>query len=72
MDQMELGRWFGRMEATLEDHGRRLLKLESRRPQEVTDWRATLPYIYGVTILALAILGKISWAEAIQGIIGSR
>ena len=65
MDQMlELGRAIGRMEAELQDHGRRLSKLEKRRPP--VDWKPMLPYIYGVTILGLAVAGKIQWSDALK------
>jgi hypothetical protein len=59
MDQIELGRWFGRLEATMEDHGRRLSRLEQRRPARASfPWKDMLPVAYGLLILAIAYFGK--------------
>lgn len=71
MDQIELGRWIGRLEATLEDHGRRLGDLESRRSSSDTNRLAALmPYAYGATIIGLAVAGKLTVLEAIRALGG--
>ncbi len=67
----EIPRLIGRLEATVEDHGRRLSKLEERRRPSVP-WLELLPYAYGMAILAAALIlvltGKLTMIEAIQAI----
>lgn len=73
MDQIELGRVLGYLQARqdgqeeiLQDHGRRLSRLEKRRPHAGVPWKDLLPIAYGVTILGLAVAGKMSIVEAVR------
>jgi hypothetical protein len=67
----EIPRLIGRLEATVEDHGRRLSKLEERRRLGVP-WMELLPYAYGMAIVAAALIlvltGKLTMIEAIKAI----
>lgn len=67
----EIPRLIGRLEAIVEDHGRRLSKLEERRRPGVP-WMELLPYAYGMAILAAALIlvltGKLTMLEAIKAI----
>jgi hypothetical protein len=65
----EIPRLIGRLEATVEDHGRRLSKLEERRRLGVP-WMELLPYAYGIAMIVGALIlvatGKLTAIEAIK------
>lgn len=73
MDQFELGRRYGRLEAIVEDHSNRLRDLEQReteshrprsRDRDPSPLATLMPYLmYGVSLLGLAIAGKITWLQ---------
>lgn len=68
----DIPRLIGRLEATVEDHGRRLSKLEERPRRAEIPWMELLPYAYGMAILMAAIVlvltGKLTLIEAIKAL----
>jgi hypothetical protein len=75
MDQIELGRYMGRTEAILEDHGRRLSDLEQSRPSSNGSRLPALlvslmPWAWGAVVIGLAIAGKLTVLEAIRAMGG--
>lgn len=68
MHSEEVHRSLGRIEGTLEAHGERLDRIEDKVDSNRDKIRAKdfLSYLPGLIVLGLAVLGKMSWSDAVQ------